>query len=317
MTAQNINQLIDDKQFGAALKFIDTGEHVTAGINTEQASKLLRYMANRGMLERAVSLAESFLEYHTEDAEIHFLLGNTALKLGDVDKAMLHLERANNITPNKPLILANLSVGYNSMDQHGEAIRVLEQAANLHPQYAFAHQKMGSVLCKAGQVKRGMRAFERAMMLSPNPHYMFARLLYWKNYLAESRPETIYADAKSWGEQFTHTFEKGVGVHLNDLAHQKRLNVGFVSPDFCAHPVSFFVEPLFKHLDRDKFKIFAYSDVVQPDKVTESLQKQVDVYHPTAGKDVQTVARMILDDQIDILFDLAGHTGSGRLDLFH
>ena len=317
MTAENINQLIDDKQFSAALRLVDTGEQITEGIKTEQASQLLRYMANHGMLERAISLAESYLEYHSEDAEIHFLLGNTALKLGDVEKAMLHLERANTITPNKPLILANLSVGYNAMDQHGEAIRVLEQAANLHPQYAFAHQKMGSVLCKAGQVKRGMRAFERAMMLSPDPHYMFARLLYWKNYLAESRPETIYADAKTWGGQFTHTFEKGVGVHLNDLAHQKRLNVGFVSPDFCAHPVSFFAEPLFTHLDRDKFKVFAYSDVAQPDKVTEWLQKEVDVYHPTAGKDVQSVARMILDDRIDVLFDLAGHTGSGRLDLFH
>ncbi len=43
----------------------------------------------------------------------------------------------------------------------------------------------------------------------------------------------------------------------------------------------------------------------------------VDVFHHTAGKDIQTLARLIMNDQIDILVDLAGHTGSGRLDLFH
>ena len=108
-----------------------------------------------------------------------------------------------------------------------------------------------------------------------------------------------------------------MGVYLNDLSHHKQLNVGFVSPDFCAHPVSFFVEPLFRHLDRSQFKVFAYSDVSKPDKVTRSIEQQVDVFRRIVGLDAQTVAKTILDDGIDILFDLAGHTGAGRLDMFH
>ncbi len=317
MTNDTVNQLIESKQFNAAMRSLDASRHVTAGVSTEQAEKLIRHLVSKGMTERAISLAETYLEYHEGDARIYFLLGNAALKLGDVDKAMDALHQSNEISPNNVVTLANLSVGYNAIDKHGEAVKVLEQALRLNPQYAFAYQKLGSILCKAGQVKEGVRSFQRAMMLTPKPHYMFARLLYWRNYLADQDPKMIYADAKVWGQRFTHSFEKGVGVYLNDLSEKKRLKVGFVSPDFCAHPVSFFVEPLFQQLDRDQFSVYAYSDVAKPDDITRSIENQVDVFRPIAGQNAQMVAKQILDDQIDILFDLAGHTGSGRLDVFH
>ena len=317
MTNDTVNQLIDSKQFNAAIRSLDASKHVAAGVSTEQADKLIRHLMSKGMVERAISLAETYLEYHEDDAAIYFLLGNAALKLGDVDKAMDALHQSNEIKPNNVVTLANLSVGYNAVDQHGEAVGVLEKALRLNPQYAFAHQKLGSILCKAGQVKEGVRSFQRAMMLTPKPHYMFARLLYWRNYLADQDPKMVYADAKVWGQRFTHSFEKGVGVYLNELGENKRLKVGFVSPDYCAHPVSFFVEPLFSHLDRDQFSVYAYSDVAKPDAITKSIEGQVDVFRKIAGLNAQTVAKQILDDQIDILFDLAGHTGSGRLDVFH
>ena len=313
----SIDELIKEKQFVTVLKFIQTKGVKDANVSSQQAGALIRGLSSMGKLKEGMEFAESFLETYADDSEILFLLGNMALKVGDVDKAIPPLERANILTPNQPVILANLSVGYNSIDKHGDAVRCLQQAARVNPRYSFAYQKMGSIQCKAGQVKEGMRSFQRAMMLSPKPNAIYARMLFWKNYLAESKPDTIYAESKVWGQQFTHNFEKGIGVYLNSMGHQKKLKVGFVSPDYCAHPVSFFVEPLFKNLDRDKFEVYAYSDVPKPDKVTEQIKGQVDVFKSIAGVHSQTVARTIINDGIDVLFDLAGHTGDGRLDMFH
>ena len=95
MSESSISQLIDNDQLNAALQTIDGGEHVASNVSTAHACKLIRYMVGRGMLKRAVSLAEVYLEQNLDDAEVHFLLGNTALKLGDVEKALIHLERAN------------------------------------------------------------------------------------------------------------------------------------------------------------------------------------------------------------------------------
>jgi len=317
MANDTVNQLIESKQFSAAIRSIEAGGQAASGLDTAQAEKLIRHLMRQGQLDKSASLAESYLATNPDDAKIHFLLGNVVLKLGDVNRAMKALDESNRLQPNNVITLANLAVGYNTLDQHGDAVEVLEQALKLNPQYAFAYQKLGSILCKAGQVKEGLRSIQRAMMLTPKPHYMFARLLYWRNYLAEQDPKMIFADAKAWGQQYTHTFEKGVGVYLNELGENKRLKVGFVSPDYCAHPVSFFVEPLFKGLDREQFKIYAYSDVAKPDDITKSIASQVDVFRNIAGVGAQDVTKQILDDQIDILFDLAGHTASGRLDVFH
>jgi len=317
MANDTVNQLIESKQFNAAMRSIDDNTQIVSGVDAIQLEKLIRHLMSKGMLIRATSLAESYLELNADDAKIQFLLGNILLKLGKVEKAMEALNQSNNLQPNNVITMANLAVGYNTLDRHGDAVEMLEETLKLNPQYAFAYQKMGSILCKAGQVKEGLRSLQRAMMLTPKPHYMYARLLFWRNYLAEQDPKMIYADAKAWGQQYSHSFEKGVGVYLNELGERKRLNVGFVSPDYCAHPVSFFLEPLFNGLDRSQFKIFAYSDVAKPDDITKSIESQVDEFRSIVGVGAQNVAKQIMDDQIDILFDLAGHTGSGRLDVFH
>ncbi len=317
MANESVQALIDSKRYNAALQSIDLNNPVGAGVTVDQASTLVRSLVKRGQLKRALHLSSSWLAQRKQDAEIWFLHGNAALRLGDIDTALESLHEADRLNPDQPLTLANLAVGYNSTDHHGKAMELLDRALEINPRYAFAYQKQGSILCRAGRVREGVRAFERAAMLTPKPESMFARLLYWKNYLPDTDPTLLVGDAAAWGGRFTHEFEKGVGVHLNDLDHHRPLKIGFVSPDFCAHPVSFFVEPLFRGLDRSKYRVFAYSDVVRPDKVTDSISQMVDVYHHTVGKDIQSLARLILNDQIDILVDLAGHTGSGRLDLFH
>ena len=83
------------------------------------------------------------------------------------------------------------------------------------------------------------------------------------------------------------------------------------------HPVSFFVSAVFKNMDRNKFTIYAYSDVENPDEVTEQISLQVDHFKAVKKLDDQSLLKQINDDQIDILFDLAGHTANNRLGMFH
>lgn len=317
MANQSVQDLIDSKRFSAALQSIDLKNPVGAGISPDQASTLVRSLVRRGQLRHAMDLSSSWLSQRRDDAEMWFLHGNAALRLDDLATALESLSEADRLEPDQPLTLVNIALVHNGRGHHGKAMAFLDRALEINPRYAFAHQKQGSIYCRAGRVGEGVRAFERAAILSPRPESLFSRLLYWKNYLAESDPDLLVGDATAWGGRFSHRFEKGAGVHLNDLDPHRALKIGFVSPDFCAHPVSFFVQPLFRKLDRRKFRIHAYSDVARPDVVTGQIRGLVDVYHHTAGMDIQSLARLILDEQIDILFDLAGHTGSGRLDLFH
>ena len=57
---------------------------------------------------------------------------------------------------------------------------------------------------------------------------------------------------------------------------QRRLKIGLVSPDFCRHAVSYFVEPLLEQWDRQKLEITLYSCGEQFDDYSLRLQAKAD-----------------------------------------
>ena len=98
---------------------------------------------------------------------------------------------------------------------------------------------------------------------------------------------------------------------------ERRLRIGYVSADFRAHCNAHFTFPLFSAHDRTRFEIYCYSDVTQPDDVTEKLRSHTDAWRNIVGmSDEQASLLVIAQDQIDILVDLTLHMANGRPLLF-
>ena len=96
----------------------------------------------------------------------------------------------------------------------------------------------------------------------------------------------------------------------------RRLRIGYVSADFREHPVVSFLEPILAAHDRHRFEIFCYSDVSRPDAITRRLQGYADYWRSLVGLSDAQAAERIRQDDIEILVDLAGHTGGNRLRAF-
>jgi len=95
-----------------------------------------------------------------------------------------------------------------------------------------------------------------------------------------------------------------------------KLRVGFVSADFCGHPVGRFTLPVLRGLNRDRFVAIAYSATPATDALTTTLREAADDWRDIRGVGASAAAELIRQDQIDILIDLSGHTGQRRLDVF-
>ena len=95
-----------------------------------------------------------------------------------------------------------------------------------------------------------------------------------------------------------------------------RLRVGFVSGDLRTHPVGFFLEGILQHLDPSKFELFAYPTIAKADELTARIRPRFSRWHLLKGQTDEAAAQAIRADQIDILLDLAGHTGDNRLPVF-
>ncbi len=102
-------------------------------------------------------------------------------------------------------------------------------------------------------------------------------------------------------------------AHENDRSPERRLRIGYVSPDFRAHVQSLFTVPLLQNHDHGKFEIFCYSSVTKPDTLTERIRGYVDVFREVAPLDDAALAEVIRRDQIDILVDLTMHMTDRRI----
>jgi predicted O-linked N-acetylglucosamine transferase (SPINDLY family) len=94
----------------------------------------------------------------------------------------------------------------------------------------------------------------------------------------------------------------------------RKLKVGYVSPDFRKHATRHFILPLLENHDHNAFEIFAYANLLEKaDSFTDKYESLVDHWCDVTSLTSDTFARKIYDDQIDILLDLAGHTHGNRL----
>jgi predicted O-linked N-acetylglucosamine transferase (SPINDLY family) len=91
--------------------------------------------------------------------------------------------------------------------------------------------------------------------------------------------------------------------------------IGFVSADFKAHPVGWFLKAILPKL-REKYHIYAYANQSNCDFLTQEIISNVDRWNVVLGISDDYLANKIREDRVDILVDLSGHTSGNRLGVF-
>ena len=110
--------------------------------------------------------------------------------------------------------------------------------------------------------------------------------------------------------------KKFIQPHANEHSIERRLRVGYVSPDFRDHPVGRFIVPLLRLHDKSQFEVFAYAQVPAPDALKVRLRSYTDGWRNIVGLSDSSVCDLIREDRIDILVDLTMHTANNRLLVF-
>lgn len=243
-------------------------------------------------------------------------LGTMYNMLGNMQAAASALERALAINPNSAAIHMNLGVVYTHQARYDESIRAYRKAIALQPGFAEAHNNLGMDLEHKALLNEAAEQFQLALKYNPQLQNARQNLLFLLSYYSLSTPEQVLEAHRQWDNIFGARGKQHQYTHGHQGGPDKRLRIGYVSPDFRRHPVSTFIEPLLAKHHRDQVEIFCYAEVFEPDAVTRHLQSLADHWRSTINKSDDQVARMIHDDRIDILIDLAGHTAFNRLPIF-
>ncbi|HOI16800.1 MAG TPA: tetratricopeptide repeat protein, partial [Geobacteraceae bacterium] len=285
------------------------------GLNVSRRNLGLVY-AKQGKPDVAISLLEEAVACDSGFAEAHGDLGALLLRQGRTVQAKEILERAVSLKPDWPECHYNLGIALRDLSRTGEAIEQYRRAVELRPGYSEAWGNLASALASEGRQQEALSCYRRAMACGNGTADTHSGYLMFLNSVPGVTQAEIFAESREWERKYALAVKEQFDFSERSTDPGRKLKIGFVSPDFCRHPVTCFFEPLVRSLDRSRFELFLYADVLHNDEVTQRMQGMADVWYETTGLLDEQVAERIGLDEIDILVDLAGHTAGGRLLLF-
>jgi predicted O-linked N-acetylglucosamine transferase (SPINDLY family) len=286
--------------------------------NWSEGFELLgRSEAAIGKHEQAVQAFTEAVRLRPDRAEARNNVGTVLRSLGRFGEAIEHLRQAVQLRPDQAEIHSNLAGALLDDGQTFEAVAGFERAIALQPRIAMFHQGLGHALLRLGKHSAAIDQFRTAITLDPAQHQTRSSLLLCLHYLdsANEDPQALFQEHLEFDRQHFRNAAPLL-TERNVTASTRRLRVGYISADFRTHSVAAFIEPILSHHDRIRFEIFCYADVARGDQTTERLQSYASHWRSVIGRSDDQVAQQIAADQIDILVDLSGHSGGGRLGVF-
>lgn len=282
------------------------------------------------------------------DPEPHNALGVVLQEANETDAALAAFRRALAIQPDHAAALNNLGTLLRMLRRPQEGLPWLRRAVALHPASSLAQVNLAYVLHDLGQVSEMLAVCRSIVERDPangQGHLMLGLAYSQQARLPEAHESFLAAhrcapDSKLplcnalFASLYRDDLDAAAIIRLhrelaakipcplpvrrrwpNPPKPERRLRVGYLSPDLRYHPVASFLAPLLAHHDRDQVEVTGYADHPAEDAMTVRLRGYAARWRRCHGLSDAQLAEQIAADGIDLLVDLAGHTAGNRASL--
>lgn len=338
-------RLLEQERRTDALEVLKTA-HRLAPRDPAILRLLARSLADAGSWDAATAVAARALACRPEDPETLVVAAKVMALGGRPAEAPALFERAVELAPDRVEWWLDLARVCHKVERLDEGARALEEVIRRMPEHAEARTMLASIcfrrrdydrleevlsglqatgqdaanainlsgmmMVARGRLREGLEAMALVDELAPQAHELQMTRVMYLNYSPWIRREDLYEEHRCFGLRFRNHVPS-LGPFDLDRDPERKLRIGYVSPDFRAHSVAYFAAPVFEAHDRDRFDIVAYAHLHRPDRVSRHLQERVSEWHEITHLDDAALARKIRADRIDVLVDLAGLTASSRL----
>lgn len=269
-----------------------------------------------GRLPEAAQAYEAALIGAPDSFELLNNLGTIRLALGQLADAYRLYKRAVAMAPGNAAVRNNLGVVLRQSGYPGRAAACFRDAIAIDPRHANAFRNLGNANQDLGEHQAAIECYQRALAIKPDFAEAFDGLLFCLSHDEKSSPDAVFRAHRAYAQAFEEPLLGKSAPHSNRADAGRRIRLGFVSADLRSHPVANFIEPIWQHLDRKQFEIFAYANQSVEDETSKALKALADHWRNVMVLGDDEFARLIRRDEVDILFDLSGHTAGNRLRVF-
>ncbi len=269
----------------------------------------------------------------------YFNLASLAISQNKVDEAIKHLKKAVFLQPNFPRAYFLLSILYASKDKRKETLEMLIKLAELEPNNLWHYNNLAIFYFLNQEFSKAEEAMQKCLELDPNFTSAYANLFLiyrtvcsWEkaskiekkieetqsdnpllNVLRYEDLEKNYSIAKKTSDYILNSSPK-INFSYQRQEKHKKIRLGYLSRDFRNHPIGHMTASLFGFHDRKKFSVYIYS-YGSPDNTywSKRPRKEADKFVDIRFIGDTEVAKLINQDEIDILIDLVSYTQGTRL----
>lgn len=253
---------------------------------------------------RAINLAPSNAVYYND-------LGLTCFQMRWLAEAQGAFQEVLRLNPESVVAYVHLGLLANLTGLTGLAISFLRRAIEKDPNCAEAQNNIALFLRDQGEQSACRYHYEQAMRLNPENANVLSGYLLSLNDDPNAEPAWVASEHRRF-----QGLVKGEPRALNsrDLNPQRKLRVGYLSPDFRTHSVAYFIAPTIECQDREAVEINCYATGNIEDSMTERIKVAVaGGYRNVYRMGDEDLAEVIRADGIDVLVELSGHTCDNRL----
>lgn len=250
-------------------------------------------------------------------AEAFHNAGTVFQYLGKLETAMHHFHQALAINPDLCQTLVSLGNVFMEMGKPEESRNYYEKAVEKNPEYAKAHSHLlhlARETCDWHAVEQCLTALDhldnaalkRGEKTAQMPHLSLMR---------EAAPSFYLAVAGSWSRSIAKKMSHLVPPFSfeNRCRPKKKITVGYISNSFRNHPGCHLISGLFKLHNRNYFNVLCYSYGEDDGSFyRKRVARDCDRFADIKDLDHGAAARLIYQDEVDILVDLRGHTKGNR-----
>lgn len=240
-------------------------------------------------------------------------LGNALKALGDFHAAVQNYRRALALAPELTSASNNLGNALQALGDIDGATTALEHACAQAPEDGRVLNNLANLYKEQGRLDEALAAYEEA---AKNPNFLEAR----SNFLAALKlstkhtPEQVFAHHIEVRRLLESARLPGYKPLENDANAERRLTIGYVSPD-CHTAVPAFISPVLRACDPVRFRVICYYNNPRSAENGSGIGSNIEC-RIIANLSDQQVSQIVRADGVDILVDIAGHTGVNRLGVF-
>ena len=274
-------------------------------------SKLERYPQAVDALQHAVRLRPAV-------GASHMNLGLALAMSGRLEEALAAFARATAVDPavaeSVQVLLGNIWFDRGRLD---DAVACYHRAEAMNPRNGMVQLNLGNMMRDLGRAEEAVACYRRALLLQPDFAAVHSNLLLAGQYCTGVTLAGLAESHAAFDRQQAAPVRTSASSTERRSARKKsRLRLGFVSPDLGRHPVGFFLASLLENLRGADVETVCYSDRYRQDSITRRLRSAATRWREIKPMTDARVAELVRRDEVDILFDLAGHTANNRLLVF-